>query len=143
MIDLLQSARARGEAAVKRAVWAFAGAGLMVLAVGFAAAGIVEMLKLVAPTWAAFSLGAAFLLLAAWFCVTRAQTPNANATMEGALNLNEEEGKATPGLDGDWRKLLNEALIRESRDKPARAAAIAAIAGLILGAIEGLDDGRQ
>lgn len=143
MIDLLQSARARGEAAVKRAVWAFAGAGLMVLAIGFAAAGIVEMLKLVAPAWAAFSLGAVFLLLAAGFCATRAQTPNTNATIEGALNLNGEDGKATPGLDGDWRQLLNEALIRESRDKPARAAAIAAIAGLILGAIEGLDEGRR
>jgi len=141
MIGLLQSARAKGEAAVKRAVWAFAGAGLLVLAMGFAAAGLVEALKLIAPAWAAFSVGAIFLLLAAWLCGSRSEAPNQNSSAEGALNLgNEEAGARLASDESDWRQLLNEALIRESRDKPARAAAIAAIAGLILGAIEGLDE---
>lgn len=140
MIDLLQSARAKGEAAVKRAVWAFAAAGLIVVAVGFAAAALVEALKLVAPAWAAFAVGAIFLLLAGWLCQTRAQAPSYNATVAGTLGLAESEEAPASGGDGDWRALLNDALIKESRDKPARAAAIAAIAGLILGAIEGLDD---
>ncbi|NWG70911.1 MAG: hypothetical protein HXY23_04770 [Parvularculaceae bacterium] len=140
MIDLLQSARAKGEAAVKRAVWAFAAAGLIVLAAGFAAASVVEALKLVAPAWAALALGATFLLLAGWLCQTRAQAPNPNATVEGTLSLGGPDGAPAGGAEGDWRALLNDALIKESRDKPARAAAIAAIAGLILGAIEGLDD---
>lgn len=144
MIDLLQSARAKGEAAIKRAVWAFAGAGLLVLAMGFAAAGLVEAFKLIAPAWAAFSLGAFFLLLAAWFCGSRSHAPNPSSSAEGALNLHNEEGVAPLGSDAsDWRHILNEALIRESQDKPARAAAIAAIAGLVLGAIEGLDESRR
>lgn len=142
MIDLLQSARAKGEEALKRAVWAFAGAALLVLALGFSAAAMVEALKLVVPVWAAFGAGAFALLVCGWICVSRSQAPNANAAVEGALKLDEAgSGALADGVPSDWRGLLNDALIRESRDKPARAAAIAAIAGLILGAIEGLDQG--
>ena len=136
MINLLQEARARGEAAMKRAVWGFAAAGLLVIAAGFVAAGAVAGLMEVAPAWAAFAIGALPLLALALFCLARARGPNANAAVEGALRLDEG---MHPANDADWRTLLDGAIAAEAREKPARAAAIAAIAGLILGAIEALD----
>ncbi|MEQ1930520.1 MAG: hypothetical protein ABL957_08300 [Parvularculaceae bacterium] len=149
MIDLLHSARARGEAAVRRAVWALAGAGLLVTAAAFVAAGLVAALNLVIPLWAAFAAAASLLLFTAAICVARSRAPN--TSQNSGYNVGENAGvEGSPSgagapngaAHGDWQSLLNDALIRESRDKPARAAAIAAIAGLILGAIEGLDDHR-
>jgi choline-glycine betaine transporter len=135
VIDLLKEARARSEEAVRSAAWGFAGGALLVLALGFAAAALVEALLMFVPSWAAFSAGAVLLLLAGSICFARSRAKN-KAT---ALNLGDLH-EQPPFSNGSWQALLNEALIRESREKPARAAAIAAIAGLVLGAIEGLDE---
>ena len=143
MIDLLHTARSRGEAAVRRAVWAFAGAGLLVTAAAFVAAGLVAALNLVIPLWAAFAAAASLLLFTAAICVARSRAPNPGAGQNAGVEGSPSGAGAPNGaMHGDWQSLLNDALIRESRDKPARAAAIAAIAGLILGAIDGLDDQR-
>lgn len=140
MIDLLQSARRRGEAALRRGAWTFAGAGLFVLGCGFAAAALVAAIRIVAPAYVAFGAAAIGLVIAASVCVARAQAPRDDAPAELGT-LSAEAGAVAD--DSDWRSLLNEALMREARDKPARAAAIAAVAGLILGAIEGLDDAKS
>jgi vacuolar-type H+-ATPase subunit I/STV1 len=143
MIDLFALARSKGEAALRRAAWAFAGAGLIVLALGFAAAAGVAALEIVAPDYVALAAGAAGLIICAAVCFARARPPGDAAppptAAEGSLALDAPG----PADADDWRGLLNAALAREAREKPARAAAIAAIAGLILGAIEALDEGRS
>jgi hypothetical protein len=136
MTRLLQSMRASGEAAWRRAQWAFAGVGIGVIALGCATAALVDGLMTVAPPYVAFAAAALFLLGAAIFCLSRAG--GADAPTNGAV-----QGSLAPGSDdGDLRTLLNSALLKEAMEKPARAAAIAAIAGLILGAVEALDEGR-
>jgi hypothetical protein len=141
MIGLFAGLRGMGEAAMARARWSLAGAGLGVLALGFAAGAVVALLDLVAPTFVAFGAAALGLMAAAAICLARARAPDAISQPCARGSLDADAGGAAPA-DGDWRTLLNAALEREAREKPARAAAIAAIAGLILGAVEGLDGKR-
>lgn len=141
MIGLLTAAREKGEAALKRASWSLAGAGLVVVGLGFAAGAVVAALETVAPAYVAYGVAAAGLVAAALFCFAQAQAPAETGAARAAGSLDGDLGGAQLAPHGgDWKSFLNEALAREARDKPARAAAIAAIAGLILGAIEGLDE---
>lgn len=89
------------------------------------------------PHYAALGAAAAALLLAAGFCFAHVgrhrdadKSPPASAEAVASLNALGE---------GDWRSALNLALVEEAREHPARAAALAALAGMMLGAIEGLD----
>lgn len=138
MIGFLTAARAKGEEALKRATWSLAGAGLLVLALGFAAGAMVAALEIVAPPYIAYGAAALGLILAALFCFTRSRGPASHAPADAMGSVDGETAGLAPH-GGDWKSFLSEALQREAQDKPARAAAIAAIAGLILGAIEGLD----
>lgn len=139
MIGFLRAIGERGENAVRQGLWAFAGAGLIVLALGFAAGALVEALTLLMPRYAALGCGALALLIAAAICfakISRHQKalPVAPAAPPLASTF------ASMGGGADWKAALSLALVEEAREKPARAAALAALAGLILGALEGLED---
>ncbi|MEK7265717.1 MAG: hypothetical protein AAB227_06415 [Pseudomonadota bacterium] len=137
MIDLMRAIGERGENALRRSLWAFAGAGLLVLASGFAAAAIVDGLATLMPRYLALGLGALVLLIAAGVCFARlSRHAAAHAKAPSAA-----PASAFASLGGaDWKSALSLALVEEARDKPARAAALAALAGLILGVLEGLDE---
>lgn len=68
MIGLLRAVGERGERALRRGVWSFAGAGLIVVALGFAGAAIVEALAAFLPRYAALGAATLFLLIAAAVC---------------------------------------------------------------------------
>jgi hypothetical protein len=137
MIDLLRMIGARGEHAVRRGLWAFAGAGLAVLALGFAGAAMVEGLSLVMPRYLALGAAALALFIAAGICFARlAHHEKAGAQAPPAAAVHPLAGLGA----ADWKSALSLALVEEAREKPARAAALAALAGLILGALEGFED---
>ncbi len=135
MSDFLRAIGERGENAVRKSIWAFAGAGLIVLALGLAAAALVEALTLLMPLYAALGCGALALLIAAAICFAK-------------LSRHEKAPPAlpvqplTPPGGADWKTALSLALVEEAREKPARAAALAALAGLIFGAVEGLEESQ-
>lgn len=137
MIDLVRMIGERSENAVRRGLWAFAGAGLAVLALGFAGAAMVEGLSLVMPRYLALGAAALALLAAAAICFSRLshhESARAQAPTAAAVH-------PLAGLGGaDWKSALNLALVEEARERPARAAALAALAGLILGALEGFEN---
>lgn len=139
MIDLMRAIGERGETAVRRGLWAFAGAGLSVLALGFAAAAIVEGLAALMPRYLALGCGALALVVAAGLCFTRLighEDARANAPPAAPVPPLAAFGGA------DWKSALSLALVEEAREKPARAAALAALAGLILGALEGFEESQ-
>jgi hypothetical protein len=140
MIGLLRALGDKGERALRRSVWAFAGAGFIVLGLGFAGGALIELLARFVPHYAALGVGAVTLLMAGGFCFVRVgqhrdadNTPPASAAASASVQALGE---------GDWRSALNLALVEEAREHPARAAALAALAGLVLGAIEGFDAPR-
>jgi hypothetical protein len=135
MISLLRAVGARGEEALRRGVLAFAGAGLVVVSLGFAGAAIVEALSEILPRGGAFAVAALFLLIAASVCFSLSARRGAKA---GAA----PDAQAAFAAPADWRSALHLALAEEAREKPARAAALAALAGLVLGALEGFDHRR-
>ena len=138
MIDLLRAIGEKSERAVRRSVWAFAGAGLAVLALGFAGAAAVEALAAVMPRYLALACGAIGLLGLAAFCFARTKSHNvARATAPAS-----PQPLAAFSAGADWRAALNLALIEDARERPARAAALAALAGLILGALEGFEESQ-
>lgn len=146
MIDLFRFFGERGEQALRRSVLFFAGAGLVVIALGFCAAAIVEALGAVIPRYAALGAAAVFLLGAAAISFALARDPAKASPASGSSASGASASSATQSAfssPGDWRSALNFALIEEAREKPARAAALAALAGLILGVLEGLDDGKN
>lgn len=136
MIDLFRAVSLRGEQALRRGAWSFAGVGLIVLAFGFGAAALVEALSAVIPRYAALGAAAFSLIIAAAVCFFLARGPGAPPPAAPTAAA----AQAAFAAPGDWRSALNRALIEEAREKPARAAALAALAGLILGVLEGLDD---
>jgi membrane-bound ClpP family serine protease len=136
MTGILRAVGERSERALRRGIFAFAGAGLVVVALGFAGAAMVEALAALMPRFAALGLASAALFVAAaiLFSLARQKTAEKDPAPKGAAALS---AFASPG---DWRGALNLALIEEAKEKPARAAALAALAGLILGVLEGLDE---
>lgn len=137
MIGVLRAIGERGEEALRRGVLSLAGAGLVVIAAGFAAAALVEALALIMPRGAALGAAALTLLIAGALCLSRA------AKKQHATD--EKPGPAAhhalaAAESGDWKRALNLALVEEARERPARAAALAALAGLILGALEGFEE---
>jgi FtsH-binding integral membrane protein len=137
MIDILKAVGDRGERAFRRTLYGVAGALLLVSALAFASAAIVEALTALMPRHAALGLGALFLLFAALVCFFFARpkaAPHAPALAQAA---NAPRAFTAPG---DWRSALHLALIEEAQERPARAAALAALAGLVLGALEGFDE---
>ncbi len=140
MIGLLRAVGERGERALRRGVWSFAGAGLIVVALGFAGAAIVEALAAFLPRYAALGAATLFLLIAAAVCFSLASKKSDAAPADAPAPQSAQAAFAAPA---DWRSALNLALVEEAREKPARAAALAALAGLILGVLEGLDDQKS
>lgn len=142
MIGVIRAIGERGEEALRRGVLSFAGAGLIVVAAGFGAAALVEGLALIIPRAAALGVAALALLIAGGVCLSRgaqkghaAESEKAGADAHLALAAAES---------GDWKRALNLALVEEARERPARAAALAALGGLILGALEGFEEaGRK
>lgn len=138
MIGILRAIGARGENAVRRSLWAFAGAGLIILALGFLAGALVEFLATLMPLYLALGCGAiALFILAAIFF---AQVARDKRAAEKSAPAPAHPLAAIGGAD--WKSALGLALVEEARDKPARAAALAALAGLILGALEGFEDSK-
>lgn len=139
MIDFLRIIGERGENAVRKGLLAFAGAGLILLALGFLAAALVDGLAMLMPLYLALGGGALLLFLAAGLCFARlAHQEKARAKAPPAASADPFAAFGGP----DWKSALGLALVEEAREKPARAAALAALAGLILGALEGFDESR-
>lgn len=139
MINMFRELERRGETALHKALWAFAGVSFTILALGLLGSAAAEALSLVMPRYAALGAGAAalaiFAAIAFAFAGRQGDHPNRDAKIAAP------EGQQLSSRDnGDWRVALNLALIEEAREKPARAAALAALAGLILGAMEGLNE---
>ena len=132
MNDILRALGDRGERALRRSVWLFAGAGLIVIGLGFAGAALVEILVGILPRSAALGAATVFLLVVGAVCVSQASRKEPAPPRQ-----------TTFAATGDWRGALNVALVEEARQRPARAAALAALAGLILGALEGLDEAKK
>ncbi|NWG92127.1 MAG: hypothetical protein HXY21_06410 [Parvularculaceae bacterium] len=137
MNDILRALGDRGERALRRSVWLFAGAGLIVIGLGFAGAALVEILVGILPRSAALGAATAFLLVVGAVCVSQANRKEPPASDPAPPR------QAAFAATGDWRGALNVALAEEARQRPARAAALAALAGLILGALEGLDEAKK
>lgn len=139
MIDILRIIGERGENAARKGLLAIAGAGLILLALLFLAAALVDGLAMVMPRYLALGGGALLLFLAAGACFARlAHDEKARAKAPPASSAHP-----LASFNGaDWKSALGLALVEEAREKPARAAALAALAGLILGALEGFDDSR-
>ena len=140
MIGFLRAIGERGEHVVQRSLWAFAGAGLVVMALGFAAAALVGALKLLMPLYAALGCGALALLIAAAICFAKISLHEKAPPVAAAPSL--APVFASIAGAADWKSALSLALVEEARDKPARAAALAALAGLILGALEGFEESK-
>jgi len=142
MTGLFQAIGERGARAVRQTVLAFMGAGLVVLALGCASAALVDVLALSMPRYLALGAIAAVLLLAGGACLARAGAPS---KAPAASSRAPAFAAASPVSPPDWRAALQLALVEDARNRPARAAALAALAGLILGAMEGLDqsDGHE
>lgn len=139
MIDILRAVGDRSERAVQRALFAVAGAGLLVAALGFASAAIVEALASLMPRYAALAIGALFLGLGAAILLALSRRKDAPP----APPQTGTGSQAAFTAPGDWRSALHLALVEEAQERPARAAALAALAGLVLGALEGFDDARK
>lgn len=135
MIDIIRALGERGETAMRRGLWSLAGVSVFVLALGFLAGAAVEFLATLMPRFAALGLIGLLLAILALICFARAprrhETPPAPSAVAALSAL--EQG-------GDWKSALQIALIDEARERPARAAALAALAGLILGALEGFNE---
>jgi len=135
MIDVLQAVEQRGAKAVRRLLLATAGAGLLALSAGFAGAALVDMLALQMPRHAALGAIAATLLIGGILFLASARERKASpAPAEDA----DRRAALSSVAATDWRTALQLALVEDARNRPARAAALAALAGLILGAMEGL-----
>lgn len=137
MIDLLRAIGERGESALRRGLWSFAGVGFIILTLGFLTGALVEFLAASWPRYAALGAGAAFPFIIALICFARAQRQHArqqSPAAASALSMLENSG--------DWKLALQVALIDEARTRPARAAALAALAGLVLGVLDGLEGKR-
>lgn len=136
MIGLLRILSDQGERAARRGLSALAATGLLILALGFGAGAVVEALAEFVPRYAALGIIAALLAVAAavLFHRSRAAPPAASAP-PAAVHA------ASVRQDVNWRATIEAALIRTAADEPARAAALAAVAGLLLGALDGLKDG--
>lgn len=139
MIDILQAVEQRGAKAVRRLLLATAGAGLLALSAGFAGAALVDVLALQMPRYAALGAIAVTLLIGGILFLASARERKASpAPAEDADRLAALSSVAAT----DWRTALQLALVEDAQDRPARAAALAALAGLILGAMEGLRQPR-
>jgi hypothetical protein len=135
MIGILQAVEQRGAKAVRRLLLATAGAGLLALSAGFAGAALADVLALQMPRYAALGAVAATLLIGGIVVLASARERKASpAPAEDADRLAARSSAAAT----DWRTALQLALVEDAQDRPARAAALAALAGLILGAMEGL-----
>lgn len=115
-----------------------AAGGLAVIAAGFLAGALVVWLSDLMPLWAALLCGAGGLLVLAFVALALASrkggsraaaSPPATSTAPAVLGL-----AATSTSLKDLILRLSE---HEARTNPAAAAAIAAAAGLLLGALEG------
>jgi FtsH-binding integral membrane protein len=137
VIDILGAIGNRGERALRRSIWLIAGAGLVVIGLGFAAAALVEVLVAVLPRYAALGVATVFLLVVGAVCISQASRKGTSAADPAPPQ------QAASAAAGDWRGALNFALVEEARQRPARAAARAALAGLILGALDGLDEAKK
>jgi hypothetical protein len=138
MIGLLRILSDRGERAARRGLSALVAAGLLVLALGFGAGAVVEALAEFLPRYAALGIVAFLLAVAAAIVLHRSRAAPSAASAPPA-----DVHPVVARRDVDWRAAIEAALIRTAADEPARAAALAAMAGLVVGALDGLkDDGR-
>ena len=134
MIPLLDALRHKSETALRSALLGAAAAGLFVLALGFAAGAIVLLLSKIMPLWGALLVGAGALAAAAIIALAAsgakpkvaAQPPAPTAA--GLLGLAAQSGSL--------KDLILRLAEHEARSNPAAAAAIAAAAGLLLGALD-------
>lgn len=137
MIDILKAVGDRGERALRRTLFGVAGAFLLVAALVFAGGALVEALAALMPRYAALGLGAMFLGAAALMFFLLARRKDAASPPAAAQTADTRRAFTLPR---DWRGALHFALIEEAQERPARAAALAALAGLVLGALEGFDE---
>lgn len=134
---LLRAIGEKSARAVRRALLAFAGLALLVLAMGFASEALVDALASAMPRYLALCAIAAALLIVGAVCLMAANSrpPAPPASRPPA----EAVGAFSDGAPPDWKAALQLALAEDAQNRPARAAAMAALAGLILGALEGLN----
>ncbi len=139
MIDIFEAVGAKGATAIRRLLLAFAGAGLLVVATAFAGAALVDVLSLTMPRYGALAVIALVLLVGGLgFLAAGSARREPSKTSGTPEALSAVSAAPSP----DWRTALQLALVEDAQDRPARAAALAALAGLILGAMEGLQHDR-
>lgn len=139
MIDIFEALGAKGAKAIRRSLFAFTGAGLLVLATGFTGAALVEFLVQVMPRYGALGAIALVLLVGGLSFLAAANARPAPLKTSGTP---EALAAVSSTATSDWRTALQLALVEDAQNRPARAAALAALAGLILGAMEGLQHDR-
>jgi len=138
MIGFLQSLELRGEQTAARLTWALIGAGLVIAAAGFAAAAGVDALALAMPRYAAQAIVAVVLILIAAIAFARAHTHHSRQPRRSEVDKAFAERLAAAPGDAGLVDTINHLLTEEARASPAKAAALAALAGLIVGALDGL-----
>jgi hypothetical protein len=139
MIGFLDALGEKGAKALRRTLLAATGAGFIILAAGFAGAALVDLLALAVPRYVALGGIAAVLLVGGLLFLAAAGD---RKTADPAQPIAGRLAAASPGAAPDWRTALQLALVEEAQDRPARAAALAALAGLILGAMEEMHQGE-
>ena len=137
MFRLFEALKEEGEDALRRTVWLFCAAGLIMLAVGFAGGALA--LFIASPVETSLATGflvsaaviAALAVMALFFSESSAtqlaaapRQPNLNALTGGAYI-----DRATQAL-----------LLRKVERKPATMMAIAAAAGIAIAALDAFDD---
>lgn len=135
MIRFFESLKHKGEHALRAALLSAAGGGLLVLAIGFAAGALVLLLTAVMPLWGALLVGAGVLAVLAALALSaaaaRPKAPEPDASTAPATAL-----LALAAQSGSVKDIVLRLAEHEARTNPAAAAAIAAAAGLLLGALD-------
>lgn len=139
MIPLFDTLRHKSQTALRSAVLTAAAAGLLILALGFAAGAIVLLLSTAMPLWGALLTGAGALAFTALLLLVLSGIRPQRAAPAQPASVNEGVSAALFGLaaqSGSLKDLILRLAEHEARSNPGAAAAIAAAAGLLLGALD-------
>lgn len=135
MLRIFETLKHKSETALRSALLLAAAGGLAVMALGFAAGALVLVLTQWMPLWGALLLGAGALTAAALIALAAAgarpktPVPVPNPAPAAAL-------LGLAAQSGSLKELILRLAEQEARTNPAAAAAIAAAAGLLLGALD-------
>lgn len=125
---------------MRSAAYVLIGAILAAGAALLGAGALIAALAMVLPVWAALLIGAGSLATGAAIAFSMTRREGVRKAATAALAAVDGEAAPVRPAPRGWKDVILHALETEARTSPAKAAALAVIAGIAVGAMDAIDD---